>query len=93
VSRFHLVAQRDFLGIKRPPPLNSGGTLTGASGKTAYICGFNVSAVGGTAAVGPITIAGLIGSSMVYQLASSTTDKRSSLTRTATKDIDASSSH
>jgi hypothetical protein len=43
------------------------GTLAGTSGKTTYICGFNVSALG-TLAVGPITIAGLITSSMVYQL-------------------------
>lgn len=46
------------------------GTLAGATGKTTYICGFNVSAIGGTAAVGPITIAGLITASMVYQMAS-----------------------
>lgn len=46
------------------------GTLAGAAAKTTYICGFNVSAIGGTAAVGPITIAGLITSSMVYQMAS-----------------------
>jgi hypothetical protein len=46
------------------------GTLSGATGRLTYICGFNVSAIGGTAAVGPITIAGLIGSSMVYQMAS-----------------------
>jgi len=43
------------------------GTLTAAATKTAYICGFNVQAIGGTATVGPITIAGLIGSSMIYQ--------------------------
>lgn len=47
------------------------GTLAGVANKTTYICGFNVSAIGGTAAVGPITIANLVGSSMVYQLASS----------------------
>jgi len=46
------------------------GTLAAVQNKTTYICGFNVSAIGGTAAVGPITVAGLIGSSMVYQLAS-----------------------
>lgn len=49
------------------------GTLAAASGKTTYICGFNVSSIGGTAATGPITIAGLITSSMVYQLTSSAT--------------------
>lgn len=47
------------------------GTLAAVAGKTTYICGFNVSAIGGTAAVGPITIAGLITASMVYELASS----------------------
>jgi hypothetical protein len=47
------------------------GTLAGTSGKTTYICGFSVSAIGGTAAVGPITIANLVTASQVYQLASS----------------------
>lgn len=47
------------------------GTLAAAASKTTYICGFNVQAIGGTAAVGPITIAGLIGSSQVYQGSSS----------------------
>jgi hypothetical protein len=46
------------------------GTLAAAAAKTTYICGFNVSAIGGTAAVGPITIAGLITASMVYQMSS-----------------------
>lgn len=47
------------------------GTLAAATGKTTYICGFDVSAIGGTASVGPITVAGLLGGSMKYQLASS----------------------
>jgi hypothetical protein len=46
------------------------GTLPAAAAKTTFICGFAVSALGGTAAVGPVTIAGLIGSSMVYYCAS-----------------------
>lgn len=46
------------------------GTLAGVAAKTTYICSFNVSAIGGTAAVGPITVAGLVTSSQVYQLAS-----------------------
>ena len=46
------------------------GTLTDVAGKTTYICGSSVSAIGGTAAVGPITIAGTITASLVYQLAS-----------------------
>jgi len=44
------------------------GTLAARSGVTSYICGFNVSAIGGTATVGPITVAGLVGSSQVYQV-------------------------
>ncbi len=47
------------------------GTLTSAAAKTAYISGFSVSAIGGTAAVGPITVAGLAGGSQVYSLNSS----------------------
>lgn len=43
------------------------GTLSAVSGKTTFICGFNVQSIGGTATVGPITVAGLIGSSQVYQ--------------------------
>jgi hypothetical protein len=43
------------------------GTLTAAATQTAYICGFNVQAIGGTAPVGPIVISGLIGSSQTYQ--------------------------
>lgn len=49
------------------------GTLTSAVSKTAYICGFSVSAIGGTATVAPITIAGTITGSLVYQLASTAT--------------------
>jgi hypothetical protein len=48
------------------------GTLTAQAGMVTHICGFSVSAIGGSAAVGPITIAGTVGSSLVYQLASST---------------------
>jgi hypothetical protein len=47
------------------------GTLSGTSGKTTYLCQFDVQAIGGTAAVGPITVAGLVGSSRVYQGSSS----------------------
>lgn len=49
------------------------GTLAGAVGSTTYICGFDVSAVGGTAAIGPIVVAGLKGGSFTYQLFSSAT--------------------
>jgi hypothetical protein len=47
------------------------GTLAGTSAKTTYICDFDISAVGGTAAVGPIVVAGLLGGSKTYQLSSS----------------------
>ena len=43
------------------------GTLAAATGKTTFICGFNVQAIGGTATVGPVTIDGLVGRSQVYQ--------------------------
>jgi hypothetical protein len=43
------------------------GTLAAAAAKTTYICDFDVSATG-TGSVGPITIAGLLGGSKVYQL-------------------------
>ena len=49
------------------------GTLAAAAGKVTYLCGFVVSALGGTASIGPITIANLVGSSMVFQLTSSAT--------------------
>jgi hypothetical protein len=48
------------------------GTLAGVAGKTTYICGFAVSAVG-SGAVGPITIAGLVTSSQVYQFTAAAT--------------------
>jgi hypothetical protein len=44
------------------------GTLAGTAGKTTYICGFTVSAIGGTADPGPVTIAGVVGSSMTFQM-------------------------
>lgn len=43
-------------------------TLTGTSTTTVYICHFDVSAVGGTASVGPITVTGLQGGTWTYQL-------------------------
>lgn len=47
------------------------GTLAAAPGKTTYLCGFVISGIGGTAALGPVTVANLAGSSMVFQLSSS----------------------
>lgn len=43
------------------------GTLAAAPGKSTYICNLDVSAIGGTAAIGPIVIAGLTGGSFTYQ--------------------------
>lgn len=48
-------------------------TLAAATGLTNYISGFDVSATGGTAAVGPIVVAGLKGGSFTYQMFSSAT--------------------
>lgn len=46
------------------------GTLAAAPGRNTWVCGFDVSAIGGTAPVGPIVIAGLSGGSFTYQLSS-----------------------
>lgn len=43
------------------------GTLAAVQNKFTFICGFEVDAIGGTAAIGPITVAGIVGSSMVFQ--------------------------
>lgn len=48
------------------------GTLTATATTTAFICGFSVSATG-TGAVGPITIAGLIGASQIWSLTAAAT--------------------
>jgi hypothetical protein len=42
------------------------GTLAGVVGKTTYICGFAISGTG-TAGISPVTIAGLVGSNMIFQ--------------------------
>jgi hypothetical protein len=46
------------------------GTLAASATKTTYICGVTVSALGGTATIGPITIAGPA-TSLVFYMASS----------------------
>lgn len=65
------------------------GTLAAAPSKTTYICNVDVSVIGGTAAVGPIVIAGLTGGSFTYQ-ASSTAAGGLALTRTYSPCIPAS---
>jgi hypothetical protein len=42
------------------------GTLAAAANKTTYICGFAISSTG-TAAISPITVAGVVGSNMIFQ--------------------------
>lgn len=42
-------------------------TLAGVAGKVTYLCGFDVSAAGGTATISPITVAGLLGGTFTYQ--------------------------
>lgn len=66
------------------------GTLAGVAAKTTYICGFDVSAIGGAAQSSPITIAGLVGSSMVYQTDVNATAGKVLISRTFTPCIPAS---
>jgi hypothetical protein len=47
--------------------------IAATSGVTNYLCSFSVSAIGGSAAVGPITVTGLLGGTLTYQLASTAT--------------------
>ncbi len=47
-------------------------TLAGTAGKTTFVCGFDASAIGGTAAIGPITLTPLVGAvTFTYQASSS----------------------
>jgi hypothetical protein len=43
-------------------------TLTSSTGHLAYLCSFDISALGGTATVGPVTVTGLA-QTLTYQLA------------------------
>lgn len=64
------------------------GTLTAKAGVTNYLCTLDVSALGGTATIAPITVAGLLGGSFTYQLASTATGN--TLSRTFTPCVPAS---
>ena len=66
------------------------GVLAGAASKTTYICGFNVTALGTGLSPGPVTIAGLVGSSQVYQMGVLSTGVVGSLNQTFTPCIPAS---
>lgn len=46
-------------------------TLAASSTLHTYICGADISAIGGTATIGPITVTNLMGSTFTYQFASS----------------------
>lgn len=48
-------------------------TIAATANRTNFLCGFSVSAIGGTATLGPITITGLLGGTQTYQLASTAT--------------------
>ena len=67
------------------------GSLAGTSGKKTYICGFAVTAVGGTAAVGPITVANTVTGSLTYYLNS--TAAGNSLSQTYTPCIPATATN
>ena len=47
------------------------GTLAATAGKTTFICGVSIFAIGGVAAIGPITVAGITGTSFIFQGSSS----------------------
>lgn len=42
-------------------------TLAGVANKVTYLCGFDISAAGGTATISPFTITGLFGGTFTYQ--------------------------
>jgi hypothetical protein len=44
------------------------GTLTPAATATAYVCGFSVSAIGGTANPGPLVLSGILNGPFTYQM-------------------------
>jgi hypothetical protein len=46
-------------------------SMSAPASKLLFLCGFDVSAIGGTADVGPITVTGLTGGTFTYHLASS----------------------
>ena len=55
------------------------GTLAGVAGKTTYICGFTISSFGGTGDPGPVTVAGVVGSSMIFQMSNESANAASTL--------------
>lgn len=67
------LAQTQVLGIGTGTTGAVTGTLAGAASKTTFICGFDISATGGVASLGPITVTGLLGGTFTYQLFSTAT--------------------
>jgi hypothetical protein len=66
-------------------------TFTLVPGKTLYICGVDVSTIGGTAESSPVTITGLLGGTFTYQLPVNATGGQIPLSRTYTPCIPAAS--
>lgn len=66
------------------------GTLAASPNRKTYICGFDVSSVGGTAESSPIVIAGLVGGSFTYQVPVNATGGQGLVNRTFTPCIPAS---
>jgi hypothetical protein len=69
------------------------GTLAGTSGKTTYICDFDVTALGTAASIGPITVAGLLGGSKVYQMGTLATGVQQMLNKNFSPCIPASAAN
>jgi hypothetical protein len=42
-------------------------TLAGVVGRVNYLCGFDISATGGSATISPISVTGLLGGTFTYQ--------------------------
>ena len=55
----------------RPARPGPSASMSAPASKLRFLCGFDVSAISGTADVGPITVTGLTGGTFTYHLASS----------------------
>ena len=69
------------------------GTLAGVAGKTTYICGFTVTSFGGTGDPGPVTVAGITGSSAIFQMSNESANTASSLQQNFSPCIPASAAN
>lgn len=69
------------------------GTLAGTTGKTTYICDFDVSALGTANSSGPVVVAGLLGGSKTYQMSTLATGVAQNLTKSFKPCIPASAAN